>query len=164
MTNPVKRPRAKVALMPVLGFAGDLPVRFGDDMARGRVRALARIVHGKVVAATRAHISDVARWHRLDAKALRSLEERGIAESERGRGDVRFYEPGEQVKIEVALALRELGASAEEILGFLQRLEADRAEARAFLKEFLDQRLAALRERMELVAEARGMVEAGASL
>ncbi len=154
-------PRAKIALMPDLAFPGDLPIRLDDGQAKTRIQALMRILHGKIRPATRAQIGDVARWHGVTIKALHNLEERGITESERGSGNVRLYSPEQQVRIEVALALRELGATAEDIRNFLDLLDSDRGEARAFLSRVLNRRLTFLHERIGHVTETLDMIEKG---
>jgi len=154
-----RSPRAKIALMPDLAFPGDLPVRLDDGQAQTRIRALMRILHGKIKPATRAQIGDVARWHGVTVKALHNLEERGITVSERGAGGVRFYAAEQQVRIEVALALRELGATAQDIRDFLELLNTDRGEARAFLSSVLKRRVTMLHERIGQITETLEMIE-----
>lgn len=158
------RVRAKAALMPDLGFSGDLPTRLDDGQVQMRVRALLRIMRGKIKPATRAQIGEVARWQGVTLKALHNLEERGIATSERGPAGVRFYAPDQQSRIEAAFALRELGASVQDIREFLDCLASDGASARAFLATFLQRRLESLRERAQQITETLTLLETDARL
>lgn len=154
------RSRAKIALLPDLCFSGDLPTRLDDGQAQARTRALMRIARGKARPASRAQIGEVARWQGVSLKALHNLEERGITESERGLNGVRFYSPDQQVRIEAALALRELGGSAQDIREFLDLLPQGRLQAIAYLSEFLRRRLTAVEARAQILNEALALVEA----